>query len=163
MVDGSVTTSFAERRAQSPVSVDLILDRIEVVRHFGGSADEAMQWDVYLYPIPDNDKKSGPNFLLVGHLFRSCDEGHAQVRTNAFLRAYEENGESMAVEFVRDRMAYGFVEPTYDACRRALEMQAANMDIDLELPRQSPVTTIKLEQIRSKSKKRRPKASVQGT
>lgn len=162
MGDGAVTPSFAERRAQSPVSYDIILDRIEVVRHFGGSADEAMRWDVYLYPVPDNEKNSGPNFLLVGHLFRSCDDGHAQVRINAFLRAYEENGEAMTVEFVRDRLAYGFVEPTYDACRRALEMQAANMDIDLELPKQSPATTVKFEQLGLKSKKRRVKANAQG-
>ncbi|WP_324644846.1 hypothetical protein [Pseudarthrobacter sp. LT1] len=137
---------LTEFRFKSPISFDVLVDRIEVNRHFGAEneEDDELRWDVYLYSFPDRDRNGvrAPNYLLVGHLFRSTEAAHAQVRANGLIRAYEANGQAMDTDFVRERMAYGFVEPVYDACRRAIEVQGSIMDLDLELPKMSPATKI---------------------
>lgn len=141
-------TELHRRRIVSPLSYDVIIDRIELIRHYGEDAKEVLDWDVYLYPFPDRESTWAPNYMLVGHLFRGNSGGHGQVRANALLRAYDSDGAPMSPEFVRERMAYGFIEPTYDACRRALEVQASMMDVDLDLPALSPVAEIQFDDLR---------------
>ncbi|UKA57509.1 hypothetical protein [Arthrobacter sp. FW306-2-2C-D06B] len=147
-------------RILSPVSYEVFVDRIELVRHYGGfdKEKERLNWDVYLYPVPSNGKRpevEAPNFLLVGHLFRANESGHGQVRANALVRAFELDGMPMNPEFVRDRLAYGFVEATYDTCRRALQAQSAVMDVDLDLPKVSPPTKVQLDDEPPKAQRKR--------
>lgn len=117
---------------------------MELVRHFDDEIKDDLEWDVYLFPL-DQEEYGRPNFLLVGHLFRTCDEGHGQVRASGVLRAYKSSDAPLSTEKVHQELSYGFVEPLYDACRRALEIQAANMDIDLDLPILSPAVVVELE------------------
>lgn len=147
-------------RIISPMSYEVFIDRMELVRHYGDVDKEKLAWDVYLYSFPPKSTKladAAPNFMLVGHLFRANAQGHGQVRANALIRAFDLDGNPMAPEFVRDQIAYGYVEATYDTCRRSLQAQAAVMDVDLELPKLSPSTKIQLDDpsnTRPKQKKR---------
>ena len=132
-----------ERRSRSPISCEILIDRIELARNFHDEAIDELDWSLYLHPVESTGYGSS-NFLLTGHLFRVSEHAVAQVRANTLLRAYDSDDQPMNVNFVHEYLAHGFVELTYDACRRALEIQASNMDISLDLPKLSPAAVIAL-------------------
>ncbi|MDT0169565.1 hypothetical protein [Pseudarthrobacter sp. BRE9] len=146
-MSGSKKAPIKPSRKTSPISFDVIVDRMELVRHSGDGEGDSLKWNVYLYDLGAGHQASGPNFVMVGHLFRSSDKGHGQVRATAFLRAYERDQEPMSTAYVTEELAYGFVEPIYDACRRALQSQSAIMDVDLDLPFTSPITEVRYEEL----------------
>lgn len=134
-----------ERRELSPISFDVTVDRIEVARNFEEAPKDELDWDVYLHVFEDPDGDvMRPNYVVVGHLFRVCDSGVAQVRAAGIMRAYDELDQRLEPEYVHAQLIHGFVEPLYDACRRAAEIMAANMDLDLDLPKLSPSVEIEL-------------------
>ena len=140
MASDTEAPALSGKRRVGKIGLGLIVDRIELARLPDDGTEPTLDWSVSASVVKGSDNT---HVMIVGHLFRLFDGGLGQVRSVAALSVPEWDADDPDAldKFIND-YGYGFVEPLYDTCRRALLIQSVQMELDLDLPSYSPVCLI---------------------
>nr|WP_300150835.1 hypothetical protein [Propionicimonas sp.] len=125
--------------------------RIEVSEHVSGKSEDELRW-VVRYQVADEPSEPRAIMVLYGTLARARSNSWAQVAVMGQIAVDRKVWTEAGPEGVVTKYGYGVMESMYDTGRRAINANAALMDLDFELPFLSPVTVIRPFEARPVSK-----------
>lgn len=124
-----------------PVQFECRVVRLEV--NSEAEASDTLKWSVSAIPLAASPT---PLVVVVAHLLSVHDGSWAQVLVKGILQGGKPvAGNRRAMKNFVDRYIGGFTEELYDVARRALNVNAALMDVELELPVTAPFTKVRVD------------------